>query len=96
MFPSVASNRTSRFTGKERDETGLDYFEARYFSSAQGRFLGVDPYNIIVEAESKKHFETYIGQSQNWNRYVYVWNNPLRYVDPHGETVIRSCLHLRE
>lgn len=29
----------TRFTGKERDaETGLDYFGARYFSGAQGRF----------------------------------------------------------
>jgi RHS repeat-associated protein len=28
-----------KFTGKERDaETGLDYFGARYMSSAQGRF----------------------------------------------------------
>jgi len=27
------------FTSKERDaESGLDYFGARYFSSAQGRF----------------------------------------------------------
>jgi RHS repeat-associated protein len=66
---------------------GLDYFEARYFSSAQGRFTGPDPYNIITEAEDRKHFDTYISQPQNWNRYAYVWNNPLRYVDPHGETV---------
>ena len=32
------------FTGKERDaETGLDFFGARYMSSAQGRFTSVDP-----------------------------------------------------
>ena len=36
-----------KFTGKERDvETGLDYFEARYFSSSQGRFTGPDPENV--------------------------------------------------
>jgi RHS repeat-associated protein len=30
-------------TGKERDaETGLDYFGARYFSGAQGRFSSPD------------------------------------------------------
>ena len=35
---------TQRYTGKERDaETGLDYFGARYFSSAQGRFTTPDP-----------------------------------------------------
>ena len=32
-------NPRQKFTGKERDsETGLDWFGARYFSSAQGRF----------------------------------------------------------
>ena len=35
---------TQKFTGKERDqETGLDYFIARYDSSAQGRFTSPDP-----------------------------------------------------
>jgi RHS repeat-associated protein len=33
-----------QFAGKERDaETGLDYFTARYMSSAQGRFMSPDP-----------------------------------------------------
>lgn len=33
-----------KFTDKERDvEMGLDYFEARYLSAAQGRFTSVDP-----------------------------------------------------
>jgi RHS repeat-associated protein len=33
-----------RFTGQERDgETGLDYFGARYYASAQGRFTSPDP-----------------------------------------------------
>jgi RHS repeat-associated protein len=33
-----------QFTGQERDdETGLDYFNARYHSSMQGRFTSVDP-----------------------------------------------------
>ena len=34
-----------KFTGKERDaETGLDYFGARYMSSAQGRFASPDEF----------------------------------------------------
>jgi RHS repeat-associated protein len=33
-----------RFTGYERDsESGLDYAQARYFSSKHGRFTRVDP-----------------------------------------------------
>jgi len=34
-------SETTKFTRKERDaETGLDYFESRYFSAAQGRYVG--------------------------------------------------------
>jgi hypothetical protein len=47
MFFSAAFNLTSQFTGKERDETGLDYFGARYFSGAMGRFTSADPMNWL-------------------------------------------------
>ncbi len=34
-----------KFTSKERDaENGLDYFGARYYSGAQGRFLSPDEF----------------------------------------------------
>jgi RHS repeat-associated protein len=63
-----------KFTQKERDsESGLDYFGARYYSSAQGRFTSVDP------ADGEKSVP------QSWNRYAYVLNNPLKYTDPDGE-----------
>jgi RHS repeat-associated protein len=63
------------FTGKERDgETGLDYFEARYMSSAQGRFTSPDPGNAGAFAANP----------QSWNAYSYVVNIPLKYTDPHG------------
>jgi len=42
----IASNAPQKFTGKEGDaETGLDYFGARYYSGAHGRFTTVDPDN---------------------------------------------------
>ena len=64
-----------QFTGKERDtETGLDYFGARYYSSAQGRFTSVDPENAGADLEDP----------QSWNGYAYARNNPLKYVDPDG------------
>ncbi len=65
-----------RFTGKERDgETGLDYFGARYMSGAQGRFSSPDPGGF-----SGKHARN----PQKWNRYSYVLNIPLAYIDPDG------------
>ena len=85
---NVGSNRTAglgyvttddtsqRFTSKERDaESGLDYFGARYCSSAQGRFTGPDP--LIASAKAM--------EPQTWNRYVYVTDNPLRYIDTDGK-----------
>src|SRR5256714_1992164 len=65
-----------KFTQKERDsETGLDYFDARYYSSVQGRFTSCDPIKI-----SKQH----IANPQRWNLYIYVIDNPLAMIDPDG------------
>jgi RHS repeat-associated protein len=67
------------FTGKERDaETGLDYFGARYYRADLGRFTTVDPELNIPAA---------LVDPQRWNRYAYVRNNPLRYVDPDGKDI---------
>ncbi len=64
-----------QFTGKERDtETGLDYFGARYYSGAQGRFTSPDPENASADP----------ADPQSWNGYAYARNNPLKYVDPDG------------
>jgi RHS repeat-associated protein len=69
-----------KFTGKERDsETGLDYFGARYFSSAQGRWTSPDwspnpqpvPYADLTDP-------------QTLNLYAYVRNNPLSIRDFSG------------
>jgi RHS repeat-associated protein len=51
-------NRTHQeFTQKERDtESGLDYFLARYYSGAQGRFTSPDPFNPIVGSKSIDEF----------------------------------------
>jgi RHS repeat-associated protein len=39
QYPHSPTGQSLEFTSKERDaETGLDYFGARYMSSAQGRF----------------------------------------------------------
>ena len=62
------------YDGPEILVTGLDYFGARYFSGAQGRFTSPD--------------KPFAGQSpsnpQSWNLYSYGLNNPLRYIDPTG------------
>ena len=87
-YSNPVDSLRQKFTGYERDnETGLDFAQARYYGSMMGRFTSADPYNPIVDTEDAGEFNEYLGQPQNWNRYVYVWNNPLRYIDPFGEKV---------
>lgn len=67
-------------TGKERDqETGLDYFGARYLSSAQGRWT-------IPDWSAKPEPVPYakLDNPQSLNLYSYVHNNPLGRFDPDG------------
>jgi RHS repeat-associated protein len=68
------------FTGKERDaETGNDYFEARYYSSATGRFMSPDWSAKIEPVPYAK-----LDDPQSLNLYAYVQNNPLSRNDPDG------------
>jgi RHS repeat-associated protein len=65
-----------QFTSKERDiESGLDYFGARYYSGAQGRFTSPDSPLADQSPEDP----------QSWNLYAYVRNNPLAHIDPTGQ-----------
>jgi RHS repeat-associated protein len=69
------------FTGKERDaETGLDYFGARYFSGAQGRFTSPD--EPLIDQDP--------ADPQSWNLYSYVRNNPLANIDLTGNDCITT------
>jgi RHS repeat-associated protein len=70
------------FTGKERDaESGNDYFLARYYSSAIGRFMSPD-------WSSKEEPVPYarLGDPQSLNLYAYLGNDPLGSVDLDGHT----------
>ncbi len=76
QYPTSPDVADQKFTGKERDaETGLDYFGARYFSAAQGRFTSPDPTILALNR---------LVNPQRWNMYGYALNNPLKYVDPDG------------
>ena len=72
-FSGSGDNNRKKFTGYERDtETGLDFAQARYFSSTQARFTSAD--SVLGS----------IANPQSLNRYAYVGNNPLNFSDPTG------------
>jgi RHS repeat-associated protein len=71
---SVGTLPTKRtYTGQLTDETGLYFYNARYYSPLIGRFVSAD---TDVPASQ--------GGPQALNRYAFVLNNPLKYTDPSG------------
>ncbi|MCP4543489.1 MAG: RHS repeat-associated core domain-containing protein [Chloroflexi bacterium] len=59
------------FTGQRSVAgTGLVFMHARFYDPALGRFVSAD--TIVPDP----------GNSQSFNRYSYVLNNPLKYIDP--------------
>jgi RHS repeat-associated protein len=84
----VSMTMTRGFTGHEHVDTfNLIHMNGRVFDPSIGRFLSADP---IVQAPAN---------TQSYNRYSYVFNNPLSFTDPSGyaaddddiPTVYGSC-----
>ncbi len=90
----VGDNTRQKFSQKERDnETNLDYFLARYYSSTQGRFTSPDEFRggprelyVLGSGDEEKQALPYaeITNPQSLNKYTYCYNNPLQFVDPDG------------
>jgi RHS repeat-associated protein len=71
---------TRGYTDHEHlEDLGLIHMNGRVFDPAFGRFQSSD---IIVDS---------LGDSQSYNRYSYVNNNPLGYTDPSGYRKLRDA-----
>jgi RHS repeat-associated protein len=72
-------NSPFKFNAKELDaETGNYYYGARYYDPKWSVWLSVDP---LADTPA----------NVSWSPYIYVWNNPLKFIDPdgrHGQTTI--------
>ena len=68
-----AQQKRYRYTGKERDDSsGLSYYGARYLTPWLVRWISPDS----------------VGAADGLNLYVYVGNNPLKYMDPTGHAKV--------
>lgn len=78
-----ASDSTrQRYALTERDEaTGLDQTWWRKYDSSAGRWTSPDPYLGSMS----------VGDPQSFNRYSYVQNDPVNFVDPSG--LYEGCIH---
>jgi insecticidal toxin complex protein TccC len=66
-----ASLKTVRYSGKERDATGLYYYGWRYYLPCIGRWLSADPAGAI----------------DGMNLYVMAGNNPVTFRDSNGLSI---------
>ena len=69
----IARANPFRFASSYLDPTGLYHMGERYYDPALGRFTQQDPIHNPLDPKS-------------WNRYVYVGNDPVNFIDPTGLT----------
>ncbi|CAB5500678.1 hypothetical protein THERMOT_1288 [Bathymodiolus thermophilus thioautotrophic gill symbiont] len=73
LLPIIPTLTNRGFTGHEHiDEMGFIHMNGRVYDPSIGQFLSADP-NIQAPYNT-----------QSYNRYSYVLNNPLKYTDPSG------------
>jgi RHS repeat-associated protein len=78
--PQASFQVSRRFTGQVFDaESGLYYYNARYYDPELGRFT--QPDTVIQD----------LANPQSYNRYSYCGNNPLRYTDPSGKDFVKNA-----
>jgi len=84
-----------KFTGKELDtETGLYYFGARYYDPKVSRWISCDPafeeYLPVGNNNRNLPGEGGIFNPINLALYHYAGNNPIKYVDPNGKSLLSN------
>ena len=73
------------FTGQNSDTTSTLYdFLYREFSPTQGRWISPDPAGLSAVDPTNP---------QTWNRYAYVMNSPLAFIDPFGLKCVPGALN---
>ncbi|MDI7208910.1 RHS repeat-associated core domain-containing protein, partial [Leptospira santarosai] len=73
-------NFSPKYNSQELDrESGFYFYNARYYDPGIARFTSAD--TLIPDEHN----------SQGWNRFAYVYNNPIGAKDPTGHAPQKSC-----
>jgi RHS repeat-associated protein len=84
---SRLTNSPWGYTGESHDiEAGLVYLRARYYEPGTGRFIQQDSYPYFGEIE----------EPLTRNLYLYGKGNPLKYIDPSGNSITDIVYGLAE
>ena len=79
---SGGNQDAAQYTGLDLDsESGTSHAQFRQLSTVQGRWMSPDPYDGSYD----------LTNPQSLNRYSYVLNNPLAFVDPLGLDTPDGC-----
>lgn len=79
-----SDNFIHKFGGKQKDnESGLYYFNARYYDGDIGQFITADT-----------QLGAHALQTGSFNRYLYTLGNPTNHVDPSGHSVTNIILQV--
>ncbi len=76
-YSAIDSTTRQGFTGHEMlDTVSLVHMNGRVYDPTLGRFLSAD---TVIQS---------LGATQSINPYSYAWNDPLRYIDPSGHSIL--------
>ena len=87
-----ATTNAYGFTGEQQfgEADNLVFLRARYYDSRVGRFISRDP--ILQPIKIGNNFfwplPSFLDSPQELNPYVYCFNNPGNWIDPHGKAGI--------
>ena len=75
--PGIFDTNAFRYCGEYYDvETKTIYLRARYYDAETGRFTQQDGWEYAE-----------LGDILSLNLYTYCWNNPIKYIDPDGNSI---------
>jgi RHS repeat-associated protein len=91
------SGAARQYVDRLPDQSGLDYFDARYYDPSRGQFITEDPVFLAIgspQAEQIANIKlpSILSDPQQLNAYSYAENNPITKKDASGRVTVQALL----